>query len=1133
MSTKRNPRTSVVMVFFGMVLLCVFCSAASGQYCNASGGCGLEYISDVQVGRIDNDSGCNNYGDYTYLSTTMEMGRDYTITVTNGNPDEESQCGIWVDWNADGDFNDAEEAIAVAGTPGLGPYTASITPPGGAVLGETRMRARIRWQGVVSPCGDTPYGEVEDYTVFVVDYVPPGYGGGTGEPNDPYLIYTAAQMNAIGANPSDWDRHFRLMADIDLGGFAGARFNIIGFDIDRCFTGVFDGDGHTISNFTYSTAGTNGIGLFGFLDGSGAEIKNLGLIDPNVNGVDYVGALVGQVGGEGTISNCYAEGGSVKGRYGVGGLVGANSGVISNCSSRTSVEGDQGVGGLVGGNWIDPGSANTATIINCYANGSVSGSIGGGLVGGNGGRISNCSSSTSVGGSQFVGGLVGANWMDPGSVYTATIINCYANGSVSGGIGVGGLVGSNVGTISNCYSTGGVSGNRDVGGLVGTGAGVYGSFWDVETSGLSTSAGGEGKTSAEMEDANTYLYWGCEAAWTLDAGVDSPRLWWENAPGELLDAELGDFVGGAGTESEPYLIYTAEELNLVGLFWCEFDKHFKLMADIDLSAYTGTSFNIIGFRFSGVFDGSGHTISNFSYGTNSSTPVRGIGLFKYVDGSGSEIKDLGLIDPNVGADTLFGPADVGSLVAFLKDATISGCYVEGGRVSGVDGLGGLVGVNGGEISNCYSTARVVGRSQVGGLVGNSNGVITDCYSTASVRGWHSGIGGVAGGNGGEITNCYSLGDVQGWTEVGGLVGGNSGTITKCYSTAGVSVVDNSSGDRVGGLVGGNGGEITNCYSLGDVQGWTGVGGLVGGNGGEITNCCSLGDVQGQTEVGGLVGDNEQGGRMTYCYSIGSVSGSSWFGGLVGRNGSAVGACFWDTQTSGLSTSAGGDGKTTGEMQMASTFTSAGWDFTSPVWTIDEGVDYPRLAWEAGIMLANIDMDEFWMYQSLPGQSNSDLTASVSVTYDPVGNTTYSYEWEILLPGDVTLAPVTVAGGGGGDAYWTFAARGCDETGGLSDSGQTFTVRVTVTGDDYGNTGQAEAEFGIALLGDINNDKAVNVADRSIANAFWRTGSAGAYTLRDCDVNCDGAVNVADRSIANAIWRGILGQNSVSSPCPLR
>jgi hypothetical protein len=62
-------------------------------------------------------------------------------------------------------------------------------------------------------------------------------------------------MNAIGAIPNDWDRHFRLMADIDLSAYTGTRFNIIGLDIDHCFTGVFDGNGHTISNFTYSGGG--------------------------------------------------------------------------------------------------------------------------------------------------------------------------------------------------------------------------------------------------------------------------------------------------------------------------------------------------------------------------------------------------------------------------------------------------------------------------------------------------------------------------------------------------------------------------------------------------------------------------------------------------------------------------------------------------------------------------------------------------------------------------------------------------------------------------------------------------------------------------------------------------------------
>jgi hypothetical protein len=183
--------------------------------------------------------------------------------------------------------------------------------------------------------------------------------------------------------------------------------------------------------------------------------------------------------------------------------------------------------------------------------------------------------------------------------------------------------------------------------------------------------------------------------------------------------------------------------------------------------------------------------------------------------------------------------------------------------------------------------------------------------------------------------------------------------------------------------------------------------------------------------------------------------------------------------------------------------------------------------------ADLELDNSWMYQSMPGQSNANLTAGVSITDDPMSNSTYSYAWEIILPEDISLAPTTAAGGGAGDASWTLAARACDEPGGLSDSGQTFKVRVRITGDDYGNTGVAEAEFGIALLGDVNNDGIINVADRSIANAFWRLGSVGAYTFRDCDVNSDGIINVADRSIANAVWRGLLGQNSVTNPCPLR
>ena len=182
---------------------------------------------------------------------------------------------------------------------------------------------------------------------------------------------------------------------------------------------------------------------------------------------------------------------------------------------------------------------------------------------------------------------------------------------------------------------------------------------------------------------------------------------------------------------------------------------------------------------------------------------------------------------------------------------------------------------------------------------------------------------------------------------------------------------------------------------------------------------------------------------------------------------------------------------------------------------------------------DLQMNSLWMYQNLPDSTASSLTATVSIVYDPLNNSSYTHQWGFILPDDVTTVPTSIDGGTGAEAFCTFAAHGCDEPAGLSGSGQPFTVKVTVTGNDYGNTCIAEAQFGIALLGDVNNDGTVNVVDRSIINAFWRLGAAGPFTFTDCDINCSGTVSLYDRSIANEIWRGTLGQYSVSAPCPFR
>ncbi len=181
---------------------------------------------------------------------------------------------------------------------------------------------------------------------------------------------------------------------------------------------------------------------------------------------------------------------------------------------------------------------------------------------------------------------------------------------------------------------------------------------------------------------------------------------------------------------------------------------------------------------------------------------------------------------------------------------------------------------------------------------------------------------------------------------------------------------------------------------------------------------------------------------------------------------------------------------------------------------------------------NITLNNSWMYQNLPDSNNCSLIADSVIVDDLCKNSSYTYAWEFILPSDVTLAPIII--GPNDTNCLTFTSRGCDEPNAISDSGQAFTVKVTVTGNDYGNAGEAEAQFGICLLGDVNNDCIVDIADRSIINAFWKTGTVGSCSSRDCDINCDGVVDLADRSIANAIWKNMLCEKkSVSNPCPCR
>jgi hypothetical protein len=343
------------------------------------------------------------------------------------------------------------------------------------------------------------------------------YGGGSGTAPDPYRIYTAEQMNTIGANPGDWDKQFKLMADIDLSAYTETAFNIIGrgtpFEpVSNPFSGVFDGNGHTISNFRYSSTGVNAVALFGNVSGASAKIMNLTLLTPDVQaGVgDYVGALVGVLQA-GVITGCRIERGNVSGRLYVGGLAGSDEGTIMECCSSGSIWGDWYVGGLAG----EVGD----------------------------GKVNECYSTADVSGNKIVGGLVG--WT---AEETGTVTNSYAMGTVQAGMYVGGLVGLvERGAAYRSYSTGKVSGNQYVGGLVGNVL-VLGTvmhcFWDTQTSGWQTSAGGTGKTTAQMKTMSTFtsVAWDFFTVWTICEGINYPALLWQIPRGDFRCPDGVDMI---------------------------------------------------------------------------------------------------------------------------------------------------------------------------------------------------------------------------------------------------------------------------------------------------------------------------------------------------------------------------------------------------------------------------------------------------------------------------------------------------------------------------------------------------------------------------------------------------------------
>jgi hypothetical protein len=436
------------------------------------------------------------------------------------------------------------------------------------------------------------------------------------------------------------------------------------------------------------------------------------------------------------------------------------------------------------------------------------------------------------------------------------------------------------------------------------------------------------------------------------------------------------YATGSGTAADPYHICTLAQLANVDL---NLGAQFALAKSIDLTGLTPLATVS---PFSGVFDGKGYTLSNFSY---TSALPSGTGIFASNTGT---IKNLTLSGGNISITTpvndvgfLVGvnsgsilnitltstptlsfssPSNNIGLIAGNNTGTVDNITASSGTIvnaSTIGNVGGIVGLNDtGTVSNSASSVTVTASGAVGGIVGrNNNGTVTGCSASGAVTGTSAPCSGGALGislNGGTVSASSSSGAVSGGSSTGGFIGCAypSTVVSKCRSSGTVM----SSSSNVGGFIGevnGSGTRVELSYSTGNVIGNNNVGGFVGlvTNLGLVRNVYTVfASVAGTSSVGGIAGTLSSGGTLQYAYAIAPTSGltnTTDHGASVGNNSSGAASNVFATwaMVSPPSSGSGVSGSqlTTATQTQAATY--VGFDFTVPgVWTTNGDTTTPRL-----------------------------------------------------------------------------------------------------------------------------------------------------------------------------------------------
>ena len=562
---------------------------------------------------------------------------------------------------------------------------------------------------------------------------------GSGTASDPYQIVTAAQLTAFAAAVDGGNtyagQYVALGASIDLSGIDS--WNPIGTEEGAAvFQGTFDGRGYTISGLTINasvTAGDSYHGLFSVL-GSSAVVRNLNLAGAdvhveNTSGKAYAGALAGATTKPATSAHS---------------VIGTRIDVCSatgSVSALTSGDALVYAGGMIGFGQIGTAITNCWTDVNvsAVANNTNKNSMAGGIIGssGNYAVVANCAAfgnvyaaspaSTNFGG--MAGGLVG---MMAGKQYTS-----YAAGDIT--IANGGLtkdhhwVGALDGQVTTSGTTGGTaypaegaarSANYYAEDAVlkeeiyeNNGATLKNTVTDEPADrGFSTQQGYDkvmvstavarpvmaSADFAETLNGNIREINGILAAygitgialceWQLEGGRVLPTgaVW---TSGDISDSI---FAGGSGTEGDPYLIATEEQLrDFAASLTSKIDytgKYVALANDISVSSAAWTPIGGSQYLFNDTFDGRGYTINGLTLGAEDKPFALDsenlyIGLFGIL-GAKAVVKNVNLT--NVAFYTTYAAtAYLGGIAGITQGSTTSGDYTGGlvDRMTAYDAAG--------------------------------------------------------------------------------------------------------------------------------------------------------------------------------------------------------------------------------------------------------------------------------------------------------------------------------------------------------------------------------------------------------------------------------------------------------------